>query len=348
MPPVWRIAPLMRFESDNAAQVHPAAMRAIVEAADARGGYDGDAWSAALDPAFSRLFEREVTVLWVATGTAANALALSVLCPSYGGIVSHEESHIFTDECGSPGFFTGGATILPLPGHGNKLVAADVRAALARRDVDQHTLPARCLSITNATECGLVYSSEETAALGAVCAEFGLRFHLDGARFGNAVAFTGCSPADLSWRAGVDLLSFGFSKNGALMGEALVIFDPSLAAELRYRRKRAGHLPARGRVIAAQLLALAEGDLWLANARASNAAAQMLGAAAGSRLVYPVEANEVFLRLTPAEAQDLRTQGFAFYDWDVTAGCAEYRLVAGWHHTPADVAPLAAALSALA
>ncbi len=337
----------MRFESDNAAQVHPAAMRAIVEAADARGGYDGDAWSAALGPAFSRLFERDVAVLWAATGTAANALALGALCPSYGGIVAHEESHIFADECGAAGFFTGGATILPLPGHGNKLLAADVRAALARRDADQHTLPARCLSITNATECGLVYSREEIAALGAVCSESGLRFHLDGARFANAVAFTRNSPADLSWRAGVDLLSFGFSKNGALMGEALVIFDPALAQELRFRRKRAGHLPARGRVIAAQLLALAEGDLWLANARAANAAAQRLAEAAGARLVYPVEANEVFLRLRPTEAQALRDQGFAFYDWDVTGEDGEYRLVAGWHHTVADVAPLVAALSAL-
>ncbi len=337
----------MRFESDNAAQVHPAALRAIVEAADARGGYDGDRWSAALDPAFSRVFEREVTVLWVATGTAANALALSVLCPAYAGIMTHEESHIFADECGAAGFFTGGATILPLPGHGNKLTAAAVRAALARRDVDQHTLPARCLSLTNATECGLVYSPAETTALGAVCREFGLRFHVDGARFANAAAFPGCSPADLSWRAGVDLLSFGFSKNGALMGEALVIFDPALAGELRYRRKRAGHLPARGRVIAAQLLALVEGDLWLANARAANGAAQQLGTAAGARLVHPVEANEVFLRLSAAEALALRDQGFSFYDWEVDEAGGEYRLVTGWHHTPQDVAPLADALAAL-
>jgi threonine aldolase len=337
----------MRFESDNAAKVHPAAMRAIVEAADGRGGYDGDGWSAQLDPAFSRVFERDVTVLWVATGTAANALALGALCPAYGGIVCHDESHIFADECGAAGFFTGGATILPLPGHGNKLAATDVRAMLAQRDVDQHTLPPRCLSITNASECGMVYSAAETAELGAVCAEFGLRFHLDGARFANAVAFTGCSPAELSWRAGVDLLSFGFSKNGALMGEALVVFDPSLAQELRYRRKRAGHLPARGRVIAAQLLALVEGDLWLENGRASNAAAQLLGAAAGSRLVYPVEANEVFLTLSADEAYGLRGQGFAFYDWDVTRDGGEYRLVTGWHHTADDVAPMVRALDAL-
>jgi len=337
----------MHFESDNAARVHPEAMRAIVEAADGRGSYDGDRWSGQLDAAFSRLFEREVEVLWAATGTAANALALSVLCPPYGAIVCHEESHILTSECGAAGFFAGGATLLAQTGPGAKLVAADLRSFLAIRDVDQHTLPARCLSITNATEWGLVYTPAETAALGAVCREFGLRFHMDGARFANAVAFLGCSPADLSWRAGVDLLAFGFAKNGALMGEALVIFDPALTSELRYRRKRAGHLPARGRVIAAQLLALVEDDLWLANARAANSAARLLGDGAGARLAYPVEANEVFVVLSAEEAERLRGQGFSFHDWEVEEGRGIRRLVTGWHHTPRDVAPLAEALASL-
>lgn len=338
----------MHFESDNAARVHPAVLRAIAEAADARGSYDGDAWSAQLDPAFSRLFEQDVTVLWAATGTAANALALSVLCPPYGGIMCHEESHIFADECGAAGFFTGGATLLPASGPGAKLAAADVRARLATREVDQHRLPLRCLSITNASEWGLAYTAAETAALGAICGEFGLRLHVDGARFANAVAFLGCSPADLSWRAGVDLLSFGFSKNGALMGEALVVFDPTLAQELRYRRKRAGHLPARGRVIAAQLLALVEGDLWLANARAANGAARLLGEGAGTRLAYPVEANEVFVMLAADEATALRRQGYAFHDWEVAQdGNGIRRLVTGWHHSVQDVAPLATALAAL-
>ncbi len=344
----------MHFESDNAARVHPAVMGAITTVADARGSYDGDGWSAQLDPAFSRVFEREVAVLWVATGTAANALALSVLCPPFGGIICHEESHVFADECGAASFFAGGAMLLPGSGPGAKLAAADVHARLAARDVDQHTLPARCLSITNASEWGLVYTAAETAALGAVCSEFGLRFHVDGARFANAVAFLGCSPADLSWRAGVDLVSFGFSKNGALMGEALVIFDPTLVQELRYRRKRSGHLPARGRMIAAQLLALVEGDLWLANARAANGAAQVLGQGAGARLAYPVEANEVFVTLSGAEALALRGQGYSFHDWKVEngdgikqKGWGIRRLVTGWHHTAQDVAPLAQALAAL-
>ncbi len=337
----------MRFESDNAAGVHPQVMNAIAQAANAPGTYDGDGFSARLDAAFADLFEREVTVLWVATGTAANALALSALCPAYGGIVCHEEAHIREDECGAAGFFTGGAVLLPLPGPGAKLMAADVRAMLAGRDVDQHTLPARCLSITNATEYGLVYKPAELAALYEVCREFGLRFHVDGARFANAVAALGCTPADLSWRAGVDILSFGFSKNGALMAEALVVFDPALVEELRYRRKRAGHLPAKGRMIAAQLLAMLEDDLWLANAGTANGAARVLGEAAQARLLHPVEANELFLTLSAGEAQALRAQGFAFFDWDTEAGGGIYRLVTGWHQRAEDVEPMARALAAL-
>jgi threonine aldolase len=337
----------MRFESDNAAGVHPQVMRAIAEAADAPGTYDGDGYSARLDAAFAQIFGAEVTVLWVATGTAANALALSVLCPPYGGVICHEEAHIREDECGAAGFFTGGATLLPLPGPGAKVAAGDVHALLARRDVDQHTLPPRCLSITNASEYGLIYTPAEVTALGAVAREFGLRFHVDGARFANAVAALGASPADLTWRVGVDILSFGFSKNGALMAEALVVFDPALAVELRYRRKRAGHLPSKGRMIAAQILAMLDGDLWLANARAANAAARLLGEAAAARLVHPVEINEMFLTLTAAEAQALRAQGFGFYAWDAGEGGGVYRFVTGWHQCAADVEPLAQALAAL-
>ena len=338
----------MRFESDNAAGVHPQVMAAINAAADARGTYDGDAYSARLDAGFSALFERAVTVVWVASGTAANGLAMATLCPAYGGIICHEEAHLRDDECGAVGFFTGGATLLPMPGTGAKLIAADVRAMLVGRDVDQHTLPPRCLSISNASEYGLVYTPAQMAELGAVAREYGLRFHVDGARFANAVAALGCAPADLTWRAGVDMLSFGFSKNGALMGEALVVFDPALVTELRYRRKRAGHLPAKGRMIAAQLLALVGGGLWLANARSANATAAVLGRGAGSRLVYPVEANEVFVTLSAGEAAALHGQGFGFYAWDVGPDGGIYRLVAGWHQRPEDAEPLAAALAGLA
>ncbi|MDE2302973.1 MAG: low specificity L-threonine aldolase [Sphingomonadales bacterium] len=337
----------MRFESDNAAPAHPAVLAAIAEAGDAPGTYDNDRWSAALNEAFSQLFETAVDVVWATTGTAANTLALAALCPAYGGVICHEEAHIANDECGAPGFFTGGAQLLALDGSGAKLDARAVRAFCDGRDVDQHTLPPRCLSLTNSTEYGLVYSAAEMAEFGAVARAHGLRFHVDGARFANAVAASGASPADLSWRAGVDILSFGFSKNGGFVGEAMVLFDTALGEELRYRRKRAGHLPAKGRLIAAQIAALLEGDLWLANARAANAAATALAAAAPQRLLLPVEANALFLRLAAGEAAALREQGFGFYDWDCDATGGIYRLVTAWNTPAGDVAAMAGALRAL-
>jgi threonine aldolase len=199
------------------------------------------------------------------------------------------------------------------------------------------------LSITNATEYGLVYTADEVAALGALCRQRGLGFHVDGARFANAVVGLGCAPADLSWRAGVHALSFGFVKNGGLGAEALILFDRDLAQQVRYRRKRAGHLLSKGRYLAAQLLALLDADVWLRNARAANAGAARLAAAAGARLVLPVQANEVFLRLSAEEAADLRARGFDFYDW----GVGEARLVVSWDQEAGDIDALAAAIGAL-
>jgi threonine aldolase len=208
---------------------------------------------------------------------------------------------------------------------------------------DVHEAQPAALSITNATEYGLVYTPEETAALGDFCRSRGLRFHVDGARFANAAAHLQCAPADLTWRAGVDVLSFGFVKNGGLSAEALVFFDIALAAATRFRRKRAGHLLSKGRYLAAQLLAMLKDDLWLRNAGAANAGAAALAAAAGDRLVHPVEANEVFLRVTPEEARALRDQGFDFYDW----GAGEARLVVSWDQREKDIEALAAAIRAL-
>ncbi|HET9428651.1 MAG TPA: beta-eliminating lyase-related protein [Allosphingosinicella sp.] len=334
----------MRFFSDNAAAACPEVMAAIASANHIDTAYDGDALSKRLNTAFSELFEREVEALWIATGTAANSLALAALCPPHGSIVCHRDAHIQNDECGAPEFYTHGAKLLLAEGEGAKLTPQSVTELLATVRDDVHQVQPAALSITNATEYGLVYSPEETAALGALCRERGLGFHVDGARFANAVASLGCTPAELSWRAGVDALSFGFVKNGGLSAEALIFFRPELATATHYRRKRAGHLLSKGRYLAAQILAMIEGDIWLRNARAANAAAAGLADAAGAdRLVLPVQANEIFVRVTPDEAGELRRQGFDFYDW----GPGEARLVTSWDSDPAHVDALAKAIRAL-
>ena len=334
----------MRFFSDNAAAACPEVMAAIETANHIDTAYDGDALSQRLNRAFSELFEREVEALWISTGTAANSLALAALCPPYGSIVCHRDAHIQNDECGAPEFYTHGAKLLLAEGEGAKLTPRSVTELLGTVRNDVHQVQPAAVSITNATEYGLVYTPEEMAALGALCHDRGLGFHVDGARFANAVASLGCTPAELSWRAGVDALSFGFVKNGGLSAEALIFFRPELAAATPYRRKRAGHLLSKGRYLAAQILAMLEGDVWLRNARSANAAARRLAEAAGvDRLVFPVQANEIFIRVLPAEAAALRTQGFDFYDW----GPGEARLVTSWDSDPAHVDALAGAIKAL-
>jgi threonine aldolase len=333
----------MRFFSDNAAPVHPKVMAAIADANQIDTAYDGDRWSQKLDAAFSDIFNTDVAVLWVATGTVANCLALTSLAQPHQGIICHKEAHIEVDECGAPGFYTGGAKLMLINGEGAKIVPETVSALVRSIRNDVHQVQAAALSITNATEYGLVYSPQEVNALGQICASHNLGLHMDGARFANAVASLGCHPADITVRAGVDILSFGFVKNGAMSAEALVYFDPGLADAARYRRKRAGHLQSKGRFLAAQLLAMLGDDLWLQNARAANDAAQILAEVASDRLIYPVEANEVFIQLTAVEAAVLRDQGFDFYDW----GHGAARLVTSWQHRAADVEPLATAIAHL-
>jgi threonine aldolase len=333
----------MRFFSDNAAAAHPAVLQAIVDSNRLDTAYDGDEWSRRLDRAFSDLFETECRALWVTTGTAANCLALAAMCPPHGSILCHKDAHIENDEAGAPAFFGNGAKLSLLDGPGAKVAPEAVETAVARVRKDVHQVQPRALSITNATEYGLAYHASEVAALGETASRLGLGFHVDGARFANAVVATGDSPADLTWRAGVEALSFGFVKNGGLSAEALVLFRTDLADEILVRRKRAGHLLSKGRMMAAQILAMLENDVWLDNAQAANAAAQALAQAAGERLVYPVEANEIFLRVSAGEAAALRSHGFDFYDW----GVGEMRLVTSWDQDRAAVDKLAAAIRAL-
>lgn len=333
----------MRFFSDNAASVHPAVLEALARANAPDTAYDGDALSRSLDGAFSQLFETEVAAIWVSSGTAANALALAAMCPPYRGIVCHRDSHIENDEAGAPEFYSGGAKLILVDGPGAKLTPEAIAARLDAIANDVHRVQPAAISITNATEYGRSYTPDEVVAIGALARARGLRLHMDGARFANAVVHTGTAPADLTWRSGVEALSFGFIKNGGMSAEALICFDTTLADEIRIRRKRAGHLVSKGRFLAAQLLALLEDDRWLGNARAANAGAAVLGIAAGARLIHPVEANEVFVRMTPDEAGQLRAQGFEFYDW----AAGEVRFVVSWDQPSAEIAALAAALSAL-
>lgn len=335
----------MRFFSDNAAAVCQPVLDAIAAANRVDTAYDDDALSQELDGAFSGIFETDVTALWVSTGTAANALALTALCPPHGAIVCHEEAHIQNDECGAPEFYTHGAKLLLGTGEGAKLTPGEVeRVAASIRD-DVHQMQPHALSVTQASEYGMVYTADEVRALGDLCRARGWALHMDGARFANAVAHLDCAPADITWRSGVDMLSFGCVKNGGMSAEAIILFGDARekAAEIRYRRKRGGHLLSKGRYLAAQILAMLEDDLWLANARAANAGARLIAEVAPDRLVYPAEANEVFITLSAEEAASLRAAGFDFYDW----GIGEARFVTSWDQGAEEVRPLADAIAAL-
>lgn len=329
------------FLSDNAATVHPAVWDAM-RAADAPDApYDGDAVSARLDDAFGALFARECRVLWVATGTAANCLALGSMVQPHGGVVCHREAHLEMDEGGAPGFYLHGAKLLLAEGAGAKLTPDSVRAVIDPVRDDVHQVQPHAISITQASEYGRSYRPEEVSGIADLARERGLGLHMDGARFANACAFLGGNAGETA--GPVDALSFGCIKNGGMGAEAIVFFDPALAEPALYRRKRAGHLQCKGRYLAAQLLAMLEGDLWLANARAANDAAQEIAAAAQGRLMHPVEANEIFLRCSAQERAALRDQGFEFYDWGADAA----RLVTSWNTPGEDALALAKAIASL-
>jgi threonine aldolase len=322
----------MDFRSDNVTGAHPKVIEALERAnAGTLSSYGEDPLTARVERKLQAIFETDCAVFPVATGSAANALALASMTPPWGAVFCHEVSHINVDECGAPELFTGGAKLVDLPGEGGKIAASllDERAAQGR-GVVHHVQPA-AVSITQATEYGTIYAPEEVAAIGEVCRRRGLRFHMDGARFANALVALGCRPADLAWRAGVEALSFGATKNGALAAEAVVLFDKGLAQEFAFRRKRGGHLFSKMRFLSAQLEAYLEGDLWLANARHANAMAKRLADGLerlpGARLEHRVEANEIFVRLPEPAIQGLEREGFLFYRWD---GAQLLRLVTAW------------------
>ena len=309
------------FTSDNITGAAPEILAAIARANQGTvTSYGADPHSAALEQLAGSVFERPVTIVPVATGTAANALALSVLARPFEAIYCHCTAHLMTDECGAPEFYTGGAKLLGLPTRDGRLQPAQLAQAVEfARSMGVHHVQPAAVTVSQATEWGTVYTTDALAALAAQAHGLGLRVHVDGARFANAVARLGCTPAEATWKAGVDILSLGATKNGALAAEAVVVFDPALAAELAFRRKRSGHLWSKMRFLSAQLNAYLTDDLWLRNARHANAMADRLAtglaAIAGTRFVQPVEANELFVALPDRVAARLREHGFGFYDW---------------------------------
>ena len=339
----------MQFLSDNAALVHPRLWEAMRAADEVTLPYDGDDLSLGLDARFAELFGRDCAVLWAATGTAANCLALSALCPPHGGVLCHREAHIETDEGGAPGFYLHGAKLMLVEGEGAKVSAEALSAHAANVRPDVHQVQPHVVSITQASEYGRVYRASEIAAIRALCDQRGWALHMDGARFANAAAFLGEDAAMTAEAAArqaagmVDALTFGCVKNGGMGAEAIVLFDTGLADLVRVRRKRAGHLQSKGRYLAAQIHAMLDDDLWLANAAKANAVAAQIARGAPDRLLHPVEANEVFLTCTANERDRLRAQGFGFYDWGAQAA----RFVTAWTAKPEDGERLANAIAVL-
>lgn len=327
-----------QFASDNNAGICPAALDALVTA-NASGhaaGYGDDAWTARACDMMRDLFGTRADVFFVFNGTAANALALAQIAKSYNAIIAHAFSHIEMDEAGAPEFFSGGAKLMLADTPHAKLTPAAVEA-LATKHNGLHHVKVSALSLTQATELGTVYSVDEVTALTAVARAHGLKVHMDGTRLANAVARLGCSLADITWKAGVDVLCFGGVKNGLGAGEAIVFFDPGLAHEFEWRLKQAGQLNSKMRLVTAPWIGLLQNDVWLANARHANAMADRLAAAIttvpGVALIEKVEANAVFAHIPPAVQEALRTRGWRFYTFLGDTGC---RLMCAWD-TTADV-----------
>jgi threonine aldolase len=323
----------MNFVSDNAFGVAPEILAALSRAnEDTAPSYGEDDLTARVQARLCDVFEREVAAFPVVTGTAANALALATICPPYGAIFCHEESHIVVDECAAPEFFSGGARLVQLKGNHGKITPATVSAALPLYRRGVHGVQPAAISITQATELGTAYTPSEISALGELAHREGMALHMDGARFASALVHLRCTPAELTWKCGVDVLSFGATKNGALCAEAVIFFNRDLVRDFELRRKRGGHLLSKMRFISAQLDAYLADDLWLHNARRANELAQqmanVLSPIRDVRIDIPVETNAVFANVSVTFAAHLRDKGAVFYDWTEPAnGRVVIRLV---------------------
>jgi threonine aldolase len=343
------------FSSDHVAPACDAIMSAVNDANQGFAvSYGGDELTARLQSLASDLFEKQVAVFPVTSGTAANALALSQVVPSFGAIYCYEAAHIVTDEAGAPGFFTGGAQLIGFPAADGKIRPEQLSQAVAyAEELGIHHVKPGAVTLTQATEWGTVYALEEIAAISKAARQHRLPVHMDGARFANALVHLACTPAEATWKAGVDVLSLGATKNGALGADAVVFFDPAMAREFEWRRKRAGHLISKLRFVSAQLIAYLKDGLWLDNARHANAMAmrmaQGLKAIPRATLLHPVEANELFVALPQETASTLEAQGFDFYRWPLHAGDSgvTIRLVTCHATSSADVDEFIAAAASI-
>lgn len=337
------------FASDNYSGICPEAWQAM---ADANSGcvksYGDDSWTSKACNALRDFFETDCQVFFVFNGTAANSLALASLCQSYHSVICHEMAHVETDECGAGEFFSNGTKILLVSGQDGKISPAAVTHAVTRR-TDIHYPKPKVLSITQATELGTVYSQAELQRIGELAAEHDLRLHMDGARFANAVAATGLAPKELSWQAGVDVLSFGGTKNGMAVGEAVVFFRHELAREFDYRCKQAGQLASKMRYLAAPWVGLLESGALVSNAAHANRCAQLLSqellSVPSIRLIHPVQANAVFVQLPEPLLQALHDAGWHFYTF---IGSGHARFMCSWQTREEDISAFGSELRALA
>ncbi|MCC5979900.1 MAG: low specificity L-threonine aldolase [Salinarimonas sp.] len=309
----------MNFASDNIVGASEQVLRALIEAnSGPLPAYGDDPLTREIETRLGEIFEREVAVFLCATGTGANALALSALVPPWGLCVCHRESHVIDDECGAPEFFMHAAKLAGLPGTGARLAPETLETWLAELSPSVKQMPPKALSLSQLTECGTAYGRDEIAALSAIAHRNGMKVHMDGARFANALVSLGCTPAQMTWQAGIDVLTFGATKNGCLAAEAIVFFDPADAQAMPWLRKRGGHTLSKGRLLAAQFKGYLADDHWRDNARHANAMAQRLAeglVARGMRLAWERAGNEVFVIMTQPRAEALRAKGCAFHPW---------------------------------
>lgn len=350
----------MQFASDNGSGVPPEILAALAAANDGHApGYGAEAAMEALRARLRELFEAPAAeVFLVATGTAANALAIASHCPPWGAVFCHAHAHVEEDECGAPEFYAGGAKLVPLPGAHGRIDPDALAARLAATGaVGVHNVQRGMLSLTNLTEAGTAYTPAQTAALAAAARRYGLPVHLDGARFANALVGLGCSPAELTWKAGIDVLCLGGTKNGLLGVEAVILFDPGRAWEFQLRRKRGGHLVSKHRYLSAQMAAWLADDLWLRLARQANAMAARLEAGlralGGVELAHPRDGNILFARFSRARHLRAQAAGARYYLWPFDQSLAGEpaeplgcRLVASWSTTEAEVDRFLEVLSA--